>query len=346
MSTRHRCQMNMARRARSRRSCRTWEPPEPGRRGALRHNATAVGVVTPQPKQQGQPLVVRVDQIQALGAGAAGNGVESHAADTRPAHGDHRSEKRAKVKPSPLKISQPNQRVAPPIHRRPSVERHLEIDVLEGGRGVSHKRRLAHLGPRCKARFRGVARRVLSPGRAGHPPGHAPPKPDGQSAPVEGTRGKQSRPQAGAPMATLKLTKGGDLSAAEIRSHPLPRLSTRVSATGNLLPTPFGHESLSDAPSAPPAFRVSVGSTAEGGDSSTGNQPPAAFHRSACATPVATQLGRIRAGAADTSGTAGPLTWTGAVEAVSGGDRNHLAKVRVAGFESVVRSKKVQVTGL
>ncbi len=50
-------------------------------------------------------------------------------------------------------------------------------------------------------------------------------------------------------------------------------------------------------------------------------------------------------GRAGVSGMAGPLTWTGAIDPVSGGDRNHLAKVRVAGSNPVVRSKKVQVRG-
>ncbi len=83
--------------------------------------------------------------------------------------------------------------------------------------------------------------------------------------------------------------------------------------------------------------------------------PPAAYcnesalqttNHSACATPAATQFGRPLAGGAYGSGTAGPLNWTGAAQAVWGGDGNHLAKVRVAGSNPVVRSKKVQVRAL
>ena len=56
---------------------------------------------------------------------------------------------------------------------------------------------------------------------------------------------------------------------------------------------------------------------------------PAADHHG-CATPVATQLGRIPAGEAGVSGTTGPLSWTGAVQAVWSADEWAGSRPRLA----------------
>ena len=60
---------------------------------------------------------------------------------------------------------------------------------------------------------------------------------------------------------------------------------------------------------------------------------------SLCANPFAHPIHRIPAFGAVSSGTGGDVTRTGAVQAASSGARNHLAKVRVAGSNPVVRSK-------
>jgi len=59
------------------------------------------------------------------------------------------------------------------------------------------------------------------------------------------------------------------------------------------------------------------------------------------ATPSATPMQRIRAVPAVSSGRCGALFSTPALGAVSSGSRHHLAKVRVAGSNPVVRSNVI-----